>query len=300
VALRERVRRLAARLDGAFERTLERCLAPHVASRRACTIYARDLGVFFAYAAARAQCRLPASPDLVADFLIDQVAPRRPRAAFPKVQTMNRRATAIATLHRALALDNPCRARRVRSLRIALRHQWGYRAATHGRLGPDILLRVIASMPDDDLASRRDRALFLVGFAAGLGAAELRRLTVADIDWQPDILTVRLADTTMRIRRETGGLAALCPLRALEAWLAAAGIADGPVFRPTRRGADAVAPMTYQGLARIVKARLRAAGVHDRRYSVGSFRTGFLASAQGAATGPFRPGEPVRVSRFFP
>jgi len=304
---RTRLSILSARLNGALEGALKTVLAEKLPNKRSRALYAKDLRAFFEYAAEHGPCRLPASPDLVADFLIAQVEPQRRRAAFPKVQAMNRCATAISTLHRVLELENPCRSTRVHEIRVGLRHQWGYRASTHGRFGPDLLLQAVNRLTDDDLATLRDRALFLVAFAAGLGPAGIQHLAVAHLTWEARLLTIDLGGTVARIEREDADFAALCPLRALEAWLAASGIAEGPIFRPVRlapivsgRPAAACPPMTYQGLAQIFKARLKAAGIPTSQHNVGAFRVGFLSSAYGIATGPFKPQHPIRLSRFYP
>jgi integrase len=306
IAAGTRLSILSTRLTNGFEATLRQTLGEHIASKRTLTLYAKDLMAFFEYAAMRRQCRLPATPDLVADFLIAQVEPQRRRATSPKVQTMNRRATAISTLHRLVGLDNPCHCERVRKIRVGLRHQWGYRAPSHGRFGPDLLLRVVGSIDDGDLATLRDRALFLVAFAAGLGPDDIRRLAVADLSWTPRLLTIRRSTAEIHIEREDAEFAEFCPVRALEAWLGASGIAAGPIFRPVRlspavSGRDAAAPpMTYQGLAQIIKSRLKAAGIPTTQHNVGAIRVGFLSSAYSASLGPFSPQAPVRLSRFYP
>jgi len=98
-----------------------------------------------------------------------------------------------------------------------------------------VLRRLLAPIRDD-LRGRRDRALLLVGFAGALRRSELGAIQCQHLERtergirltlpltkgeQVDAVTVPLpyGDTE------------LCPVHALELWLRAAGIAEGPVFR---------------------------------------------------------------------
>ena len=79
--------------------------------------------------------------------------------------------------------------------------------------------------------------LILVGFAAALRPSELARLAVASLTRHEDGIALFLPwrkndqeaqGTTVWL---PAGCTDLCPVRALEAWLAAAGISEGPLFR---------------------------------------------------------------------
>jgi site-specific recombinase XerC len=85
----------------------------------------------------------------------------------------------------------------------------------------------------------RDRALLLLGFGGAFRRSELVALDVADLEETEDGLRVTICcsktdqegiGTTIAIVR--GG--ASCPVKALRAWLNAAGIAEGTLFRPVR------------------------------------------------------------------
>ena len=101
-----------------------------------------------------------------------------------------------------------------------------------------ILRRLLAPIPGDlrGLCGLRDRTLLLVGFAGALRRSELAAIRLAHLEKtdrgirltlplskgeQADAVTVSLpySDTE------------LCSVRALEAWLKAAGLTAGPVFR---------------------------------------------------------------------
>ncbi len=144
------------------------------------------------------------------------------------------------------------------------------------------ILHEIISLIGDDLAGLRDKALLTVGFAGAFRRAELAAIRVEHIEARDRGLRVTLP----RSKGERGGKAvtvalpygatALCPVRALRRWQAAAGISEGALFRriwvpPTRRKGDGPLPSPVVGtealdsgsIARIVKRRAAAAG-YDR------------------------------------
>jgi integrase len=100
----------------------------------------------------------------------------------------------------------------------------------------------------DNLRGKRDRALLLVGFAGALRRSELAairvdRLEKTDRGLRLTIPQTKGSQTEAVVVPLPYGQTELCPVRALSAWLAAAGIVDGPVFRriwlPPRSGAPA-------------------------------------------------------------
>jgi integrase len=71
-----------------------------------------------------------------------------------------------------------------------------------------------------------------------------------------------------------------CPVRAVLDWLDAAGIEDGPIFRPINKaGTVSEHRLTDQSVAKLVKAYAARAGLDQRLFSGHSLRSGFLTSA---------------------
>ena len=69
-------------------------------------------------------------------------------------------------------------------------------------------------------------------------------------------------------------------MRRYRAWIAAAGITSGPVFRKlTPQGRLTDKPMSAQGVALVVKAAATAAGHPAKEFSGHSLRAGFLTEA---------------------
>jgi len=95
------------------------------------------------------------------------------------------------------------------------------------------------------------------------------------------------------------GMTALCPVRALRRWQAAAGISEGALFRriwvpPTRRKGDGPLPSPVVGtdaldsgsIARIVKRRAAAAG-YDRNMVAGhSLKRGAMTTGMDQGVHP--------------
>ncbi len=99
-------------------------------------------------------------------------------------------------------------------------------------------LFVVLGATGDRLKDLRDRTLLLIGFAGGLRRSELVAINFIDIERVREgiILTIRRSKTDQGgVGRRTGipfGRTIHCPVRAMENWLSATRITDGPVFRP--------------------------------------------------------------------
>ncbi|MGH9268488.1 MAG: site-specific integrase [Acidimicrobiales bacterium] len=162
---------------------------------------------------------------------------------------------------------------------------------------PPVLWDVLAATPPPpDLSGLRDRALLLVGFVGALRRSELAAVEAAHLGEHPRgvVLTIPRSKTDLYAE---GQLVALpyssrperCPATALQGWLDAAGIADGPVFRPVPRGGKRALPRGIDEGAinrAVQRACIRAAlGLDGRRFSAHSLRAGLApyASQRGAS-----------------
>jgi len=110
----------------------------------------------------------------------------------------------------------------------------------------------------------RDRALVLVGFAGALRRSDLVGLVVRDVVFEGEGLVLSLRRSKTNQEGELEEVAVLygsdpqtCPVRALQAWLAASGVMDGPLFRAVDRAGRI-------GSGRLTAHRRRA-GEEDRR-----------------------------------
>ena len=86
-----------------------------------------------------------------------------------------------------------------------------------------------------------------------------------------------------------------CPVAALKAWLEAAAITDGPVFRPIAKGERIQATRLTDGsVAAIVKAHAQRAGLDPKQFAGHSLRSGFLTSAAARGASIFKMADQSR------
>jgi integrase len=130
----------------------------------------------------------------------------------------------------------------------------------------DRLTDMLACIPADTLAGKRDRALLALGFAGAFRRSELVALTIADLIEVEGGFRVTIHHSKTDQERQgqeiaipTGGK--LRPVEAVQAWLDAAGITDGPVFRSVAKPGAARGPdgsqrgKHRQGVCRAGRAR---------------------------------------------
>jgi integrase len=86
-----------------------------------------------------------------------------------------------------------------------------------------------------------------------------------------------------------------CPVAALKAWLEAAAITEGPVFRPIAKG-ERIQPtrLTDRSVAEIVKGHARRAGLDPKQFAGHSLRSGFLPSAAARGASIFKMADQSR------
>jgi integrase len=254
--------------------------------------YRHDWEEFSSWCSERSYSALPASPAVIAAHAVELAD--RPVIS---VATIERRLAAIGRMHREAGFDPPPnRALEVQKVMTGIRRTLGVAPRRQRTpLSPDELRRLLASVDPATLAGDRDRALLLVGYYFAGRRSELVALDVEDLVEVADGLriTVRRSKTDQEGEGEVKGVPrkpdpAVCPVVALQGWLDAAGIAEGPIWRRVTRwdtpGSDR---LTAQSVNLIIKRACRRAGIDDARYAGHSLRSGF-ATAAGAAKAPER------------
>ena len=240
--------------------------------------YRSDFAIFEAWATGQGASALPAAPETVAAF----IAAEADRGA--KASTIGRRLAAIRYAHKLAGLPLPTDDERVRATARGIRRSIGTAKTKKAPATNDRLLAMVAPH-GRSLAKLRDRALLLIGFAGAFRRSELVALDLADIEETSEGLriTIRQSKTDQEAEGQTIAIvrgSVACPVEALKAWLAAAGITGGPLFRPINK-ADRVSPerLTAQSVALIVKAHCERAGLDPAQFAGHSLRAGFLTSA---------------------
>lgn len=242
------------------------------ASQRA---YAADWRDFAAYCARVGAAARPADPTTIANYLAEQAD------AGVKLSTVKRRVAAIAAAHRALGLElSPTRHPAVQVVMRGIIRRLGRKQVKKAPVTPDLLRRLVA-LAGDDREGLLARAVLLLGFAGAFRRSELVSLDVTDLEPHPQglVATLRRSKTDQEgegraVPIPFGENPETCPVRALRAWLAAAGITSGAVFR----GA-AGARLRDREVAELVKRYVAKAGLDPAAFSGHSLRAGFVTAA---------------------
>jgi site-specific recombinase XerD len=231
---------------------------------------------------------IPSTPEQVARYIAHH-------ATTLANATLSRRLVAIARAHMAQGLPSPTDATLVRATLQGVRRSRGCAIRQVDPLQKTQLLQMVQGLPG--LRGVRDTALLLVGFASAMRRSELVFLDVEDIRFRSEgtLLHLRRSKTDQQgqgrdiaIPRVQGGF---CPTHCLQAWIDAAGISSGALFRQVNRY-DQVLPhrLKAQSVALIVKERAAQAGLDPTLFSGHSLRAGFVTNAtnSGASSSSIR------------
>jgi site-specific recombinase XerD len=151
----------------------------------------------------------------------------------------------------------------------------------------DLELAIFVATLDDSLRGLRDRAVLTMGWFGAFRRSELVALDVADVKKEREglVVTLRRSKRDQEGRGAEKGIPyasnpALCPVRALAAWLEAAHIESGPLFRGVDQlGHVATEALSDRSVARIVQRVAKAAGLDPTTVGGHSLRAGFATTA---------------------
>jgi integrase len=246
------------------------------ATRRA---YRSDWQIFTTWCHARDLEPLPAAPEVVARFLSSQAT------AGVKASTIGRRCAAIGYAHKLAGhREPPSNAETVKAVMRGIRRTIGTASTQKAPATADIIGEMLKRCPDT-LVGKRDRALLALGFAGAFRRSELVALRVEDLAEVPDGLrvTIRRSKTDQEGQGQEIAIPRgykLRPVEAVQAWLAAAEINNGPVFREVKKGGRLQdAALSARSVATIVKHRAAAIGLSPDAFAGHSLRAGYVTSA---------------------
>ena len=255
--------------------------------------YAADWADFSAWCDTVNLNNMPAAPATVARYIASLADRGR------KTATIQRRLAAIRAVHKAAGFEPPTNAEGVKATMRGIRRRLGSRPVRKAPATAEVLHKVLAHVPDT-LAGRRDRAILLVGFAAALRRSEIAALHVHHIERRARgiVLHIEASKTDQEAQGEQIPIPngrELKPVAALEAWLAAAGLEEGPIFREVdRHGKVGRRALAGESVARIVKRAAAAAGLDPKLFGGHSMRAGFVTSALDRGEDVFKV---MRISR---
>lgn len=209
-----------------------------------------------------------------------------------KVSTIDLHRSAIAYFHEMAAYPSPMADKQSKEYLSGLKRKLAEKRPAQTKSSPkealalDELRKLVAALPDN-LRGKRDRALLTVGYFGAFRRSELASLTVGDVDPRNGKLSITIQRS--KTDQEGAGLyksipelqdKAICPVTAYRAWLDAAGIQSGVVFRSIDRWGHAhEGQMDGREVARILKESCKRAGIDERRFAGHSLRRGFVTAA---------------------
>jgi site-specific recombinase XerD len=248
--------------------------------------YTSDSRVFQDWCAQFGLRSLPASPEAVAAFIVSEA--EEGRAA----STLGRRLAAIRYAHKLAGAADPTEDEGVRAAMKGARRKVGVAPIQKTAAAAEVLAALLMQTPDT-MTGKRDRALLALGFAGAFRRSELVALDVADLVEDPEGLRVRVRRS--KTDQEGRGLEKaiphgrfIRPVALVREWLDAAGIAEGPVFRPVSRSGrvrssrqvgELPPRLTTQAVADIIKRYCAAAGLDASTFGAHSLRAGYITTA---------------------
>ena len=251
------------------------------ATRRA---YRSDFRIFDDWCRGRGISALPAAPESVAAFLAHDVETgTRDVETGTRPSTLGRRVAAIRYAHKLAGHSAPTDDERVKATMRGIRRSLG---TAPRKKAPATAERIVsmALSAGGDMKGLRDRALLLTGFAGAFRRSELVALDCEDLE-ESELgfkMTIWHSKTDQEGAGQTIAIvrgSVACPVTALKAWLAAAGITSGPIFRAVKKGGAVAGRLSSQTVAEIVKAYAERVGLDPAVFAGHSMRSGFLTSA---------------------
>jgi len=202
------------------------------------------------------------------------------------LSTLEHRISVLSKTHQLRELANPCQTPQVRELMAMTRRAYAKRGVTVRKkdaLTRDPLMAVLATC-DESLRGLRDRAILLFAWSTGgrrrseVGSADLRALKDAGAGDFTFWLAHSKTEQSGGDRPENYKPVVDEAAQALRAWLQAAGITDGAMFRRVRKGGHVGEALSAAAVRDIVKERCKLAGL-DGDFSAHSLRSGFVTEA---------------------
>jgi integrase len=271
-------------------------------------VYRRHWRAFVKWCDENGRTALPASETAVQDYAIAEGS--RGLA----MSTIRGRLAAVRYVHRDEGHEDPTASERIEHTLGNLSRETGTPAEKKKALRAEDIAGMVRALPGSQEGGRpdgtrsgtadarflrgvRDRALILVGFGGALRRSELAGIRRRHVTFNADGFELTLPRSkgdqegegaVVGINR--GESVDLCPRRALQRWIGAATIEEGPIFRPVPNHGivapdERAEPISGQAVADAVKRAAEGTGLDTEKISGHSLRRGHLTTAarNGAA-----------------
>ena len=249
--------------------------------------YRADINDFIAWS--RMTNPFPTTPEAVAAYLSAHANIFAP-------STLNHRVAALSYLHKIMGSPDPTRHQFVRAVLSGIRKDRIEKGWSEEQAPPFSLqqVRAVLGVMGDSLRERRDRAYFLVGILGAFRQSEMTALTVERLQRiEGEGIVIPMGAVKQDPLNEKKFVTALprvtrpdsifCPVSALDAWLEAAQITEGPIFRAiNRRGVVSDTALSHTATNDIIQKWVARAGISDsQRFSGHSLRASFVTIMRG-------------------
>ena len=217
----------------------------------------RTLESFTAWCAEGGDQPMPATSRTVAAFVMAMAEQRAPA-------TVRRYVTSIAAYHRAAGVTNPCDSLLVKR-ELKRMHRVRGRAQRQAEPISDSVVNRMLRAAGPSLRGMRDKALVVTAYITLVRRSELVALRLEDLKVEPDGFGTLLIRRSKTDQEGEGAIAAVPndAMRHLLAWIEAAGIKDGPLFRTVRKGSHVGGPLDPTDVSRRFKAMAKAAEMSE-------------------------------------
>jgi integrase len=256
-------------------------------SERTQKIYSDNWTAFQIWCDANGAPSLPTVPAIVAAYLSD-------RSAKLGRSGLRLSIAAISFYHRRAGHLSPTSDPVISSVMQGILRKQQRPTRPAAALGSDEIRKLLyvctpSNGEQPGLADLRDRALLLTCFAGGLRRSELVALDRADVKITPEALILKIRKSKAdqegegaEVKISRGSRPATCPARAMSAWLKAAAITYGPVFRRITASGTIEGRLTGNGVWKILQRLSKEAGLtvdESERLSPHGMRAGFITEA---------------------
>lgn len=225
---------------------------------------------------------LPAPPEAVAAFLAERAE------AGLHFSTLDAYCSGIAYRHHQEGLADPTADFLVRRVRRGLRRILGVAPIRQAHpLSVSELGQIIAAIDINTAIGKRDRAVFLLGYASAMRPGEISALNLEDLVRKPTgvLINIRRSKTDQDAQGQLVGVARgenplTDPIRALDRWLSVRPAGAGALFtRVVYRNYPTAERIGPRAISRTVKERAQAAGFGALHVSGHSLRAGHATTA---------------------
>lgn len=227
---------------------------------------------------------LPATPEYIVNYL-------QCFAARLNSRTLSRRLIAIKHWHQYQGFPDPTSHPLVTKTMVGITRVHGKPKDKAPALSPEDLQKMVAALSQDSsLISTRDNAILQIGYFGALRRSEIINIHYEHIKWQKEGIEILLPSSKTDQAHEGQycaipyGNDVLCPIKALENWLAKSNIKEGAVFRRvTKNGKINTSPLTALSINHIVqRCAVLAALPNANDITPHSLRRGLATSAASA------------------